>query len=96
METRDATAVAREVCGMGCYEVSLADTAGVGTHAPVERMCEETKRVGRASGWIAGRSVLSASAASSDAAHSLRNGCIISNVNVKIIVSSVMCVQRMA
>eukprot|EP00873_Tetraselmis_striata_P032993 jgi/Tetstr1/453257/TSEL_040273.t1 len=45
VEPADAAAVARELYGMGCYEVSMADTTGVGTPASVVRMFEETKKV---------------------------------------------------
>uniref|UniRef100_A0A061S8X0 hydroxymethylglutaryl-CoA lyase n=1 Tax=Tetraselmis sp. GSL018 TaxID=582737 RepID=A0A061S8X0_9CHLO len=40
-----AAAVAGELYDMGCYEVSMADTTGVGTPATVVAMIEEAKKV---------------------------------------------------
>lgn len=40
-----AAKVAKELYDMGCYEVSMADTTGVGTPASVARMFEETKKL---------------------------------------------------
>jgi hydroxymethylglutaryl-CoA lyase len=36
--------VARELIDMGCYEVSLGDTVGMGTPAQVSEMIEEVKK----------------------------------------------------
>ncbi len=46
MKPEFAAQVGKALDDMGCYEVSMADTTGVGTPASVMRMFEETKKVG--------------------------------------------------
>ena len=50
VDPRAVADVARALHDMGCYEVSVGDTIGVGTPASVSRMFEECIKVGNGRG----------------------------------------------